>query len=174
MKRIPILLIVLIATKTFAQQCESKMDPFSNESFLAYEWKPGGFQTIYLESKRDTVQFHFRAVELGSVEFTVPKGAEVLIKLENGEVIKLLTLSDTRSVPYIIPDPDPKQQLVFTAYYLKVILNAEDLNKLAKHKVTHLHCPDLYGGIKRFNDKELRNKWQQYLMEGAQCILRGN
>lgn len=174
MKNTLTIVMFLIAIESLGQQCEKKTDPFSNETFTAYEWKSGGFQTIYLELRNDTVRLSFRAVEVVPIKYKIPKGAEILIKLESGEIIRLETSHETLSVPYIaVPEVDGND-IVFSAYYPKANLSRDQLTLLAKSKVTHLHCPDLYGGIKRFNDKELRNKWQQYLMEGAQCMLRSN
>lgn len=112
----------------------------------------------------------FRTSELIAVEYTVPKGSEVLLKLENGEVIELKTINDSKSTVASMTMSE-SDNLVYSTYFLKMEVTPEHLQKMAAYKVTDLRYPDLHGGSRSLSDKELRNKWQRLIMDGSKCML---
>lgn len=166
------LILFLTFHAAFGQQCNKKIDSFSNEEITTFEWKRGGIRNLYFESTKGTIIFEFRGTEMGAVEQTIPKGAEVLIKLENNEIIKLTSLNDARSAVQSITLSD-SDNMTFSQYYLRMEITPEHLQKLAKFRLTDLRYPDLHGSSRSLDDEQLGNKWQRLVMDGAKCILNG-
>jgi hypothetical protein len=95
-----IVILSLVATcsyTSFSQECQKLTDPFTNESLIQFEWRSGGNRTLLYESRNGKATVEMKFGEVGAVEFTIPKGSEVLMKLENGDVIKLITLLEAKS-----------------------------------------------------------------------------
>lgn len=173
MKTFLFLFTMLIGLNSFGQKCEKIIDPFTNEPVATYEWRQRGLRSIYFESSKGTIYFQFRAGEMGSIEATIPKGSEVLIKLENGAVFKLLTTDDIRSTTSSTSIGE-SNNVMFSTYYIKAFVSIDQLKQMAKFKITDLRYPDLNGGSKQYNEKELRDKFEKFLMEGAQCMASNN
>ncbi|TXH30842.1 MAG: hypothetical protein E6Q96_01185 [Cyclobacteriaceae bacterium] len=169
MKTFLLLFTLLIGIDSFSQKCEKTIDPFTNESIASFEWRQRGFRNLYFESSKGLIYFQFRAGEMGNFEYTIPKDSEVLIKLENGEVIKLLTSDDVRSSSSTTSTGGGN--VVFSTYYVKAFVSQKHLEQMAKFRITDLRYPDLNGGVKQYDNKELRNKFEKFLMEGAQCMM---
>lgn len=172
----PLALIVLMLFTTsfsFAQECEKQTDPFSNEKVTSFEWKAGGLRTLFMESRNGKSTLEFRVGEIGAVEYTILAGSVVQIKLENGEVIKMHTLFETKSVVSSTTFNE-SNNIISSTYFIKTEITSEQLKKLATSKVTDMQFPDLHGGLQTYSSKELRNKFERFLMEGAKCLTENN
>lgn len=172
-KFLPLLASILIFNfSEVVGQCVKKTDAFSNEKVSSFEWKARGIKTLYFESSQGKSIFQFRAAEMAAIEYTIPKGSEVLIKLENGEIINLFTNAETKSAvsSMTITDSD---NITFSTYFLTMDVTPDQLKKLSTSKITDMRIPDLHGGSRSYDSKELRNKFQRFVMEGAKCILEG-
>lgn len=173
MKNLAVLLaVVSLSTYAgFAQTCEKKPDPFSNEMVMSFEWKSGGLRTLFYEYRGGKNTLEFRVGETAAIEVTIPRGSEVLIKFENGEIIKMATVLDARSA---VSNTNIAGNIVtFSTYFLKMEVNAEQLKKLADNKVSDMQFPDLHGSVQTYDTKELRNRFERFLQEGAKCLLDG-
>lgn len=157
----------------FGQECEKQTDPFSNEKVNSFEWKAGGMRTLFMESRNGKSTLEFRVGEIGSVQFTIPKGSLVQIKLETGEIIKMNTVLETQSV-VSSTSINESNNVISSTYFIKTEITNDQLKKLATSKVTHMQFPDLHGGLQTYSSKELRNKFERFLMEGAKCLLENN
>lgn len=155
------------------QECEKQTDPFSNEKVNSFEWKAGGMRTLFMESRNGKSTLEFRVGEIGSVQFTIPKGSLVQIKLESGEIIKMNTLLETQSV-VSSTSINESNNVISSTYFIKTEITNDQLKKLATSKVTHMQFPDLHGGLQTYSSKELRNKFERFLMEGAKCLTENN
>ncbi len=170
MKNLTILLsIVLLNSYTgWGQTCEKKTDPFSNEMVMSFEWKSGSLRTLFYEARGGKNTLEFRVGETAAIEMTIPKGSEVLIKFENGEIIKMTTKLDARSA---VSNTNIGTSIVtFSTYFLKMEVGADQLKKLANNKVSDMQFPDLHGGVQTYDSKELRNRFERFLLEGAKCL----
>jgi hypothetical protein len=170
-KFLPLLVFVLIFNfSDVFGQCVKKKDAFSNEIVASFEWKARGVRTLYFESTQGKSIFQFRAAEMAAIEYTIPKGSEVLIKLENEDIINLLTNVETKSAvsSMTISDSD---NITFSTYFLTMDVSQDQLRKLSASKITDMRIPDLHGSSRSYDSKELRNKFQRSVMEGAKCIL---
>lgn len=157
----------------FGQECEKQTDPFSNEKVNSFEWKAGGMRTLFMESRNGKSTLEFRVGEIGSVQFTIPKGSLVQIKLETGEIIKMNTVLETQSV-VSSTSINESNNVISSTYFIKTEITNDQLKKLATSKVTYMQFPDLHGGLQTYSSKELRNKFERFLMEGAKCLLENN
>lgn len=154
---------------SLGQECQKGPDPFTNEPVVSYEWKSGGIRTLFFESRNGKNTMEVRFGEVGAIEYMIPKGSEVFVKLENQEVIKMTTVLDSKSgVSSTTLDAD--NNVTFSMYYLKMEITNEQLKQLAKFKVTNIQIPDLHGGVQTLGTKELRNKFERFLFEGAKCL----
>jgi hypothetical protein len=172
----PLTLIVLLFFTTscsFGQECEKQTDPFSNEKVNSFEWKAGGIRTLFMESRNGKSTLEFRIGEIGSVQYTIPKESLVQIKLETGDIIKMYTLLETQSVVSSTTFTE-SSNIVSSTYFIKTEITIEQLKKLAASKVTFMQFPDLHGGLQTYSSKELRNKFERFLMEGAKCLTENN
>ena len=157
----------------FGQECEKQTDPFSNEKVTTFEWKAGGIRTLFMESRNGKSTLEFRVGEFGAIEYTIQAGSVVQIKLENGEIIKMRTLFETKSVVSSTSFSE-SSNVVSSTYFIKTEITDDQLKKLATSKVTHMQFPDLHGGLQTYSSKELRNKFERFLMEGAKCLTENN
>ncbi|HOX84308.1 MAG TPA: hypothetical protein PLJ60_16375 [Chryseolinea sp.] len=154
---------------SLGQECQKVSDPFTNEPVISFEWKAGGIRTLFYESRNGKSTLEIRLGELGAVEYVIPKGSEILFKLENGDVIKLVTVLDSRSV-VSSTTINESNNMTSSTYFLKMEITGEQLKQLAKFKVSNMQIPDLHGGIQTYGIKELRNKFERFLFEGAKCL----
>jgi hypothetical protein len=157
---------------SFAQECQKQTDPFTNEPIVSFEWKAGGIRTLFFESINGKSTVELRAGEIGGVEAVIPKGSEVLFKLDNGEVIKLTTLLDSKSA-IISTTIDTDNNVTSSVYFLKMSISTDQLKQFAKAKVSSIKLPDLHGGFQIYGTKELRNRFERFLFEGAKCLTDG-
>jgi hypothetical protein len=158
---------------SFGQDCKKETDPFSNEAIKSFEWKSGGMRTLFFESRNGNATLEFRVGEIAAIEYLIAKGSPVQIKLENEDIIKMFTILDARStVSKTTINAD--NSVTFSTYFLKMEITDEQIKKLAKFKVTHMQFPDLHGGLQTYDSRELRNKFERFLLEGAKCLTGGN
>ena len=98
----------------------------------------------------------------------VPKGTEIILKLENGEILKLATAYDAS------PKTDASSSMysatIYTNYFYPIELTKDEVNKLATSKVVLIRYPDTQGGTRDFEPKGFTKKLADVLQKGAQCI----
>ena len=166
------IVLVIYSYLVLGQECLKGSDPFTNEPVTTFEWKVGGGRTLYYESRNGKIILEIKFGEIGAIEYTIPKGSEVLFKLENGDIIKATTIADIRS-GVSTSTIDANNSVTFSMYYLRMEITAEQLRQFAKFKVVNMRIPDLHGSILTLGTKELRNKFERFLFEGAACLVNG-
>lgn len=169
-KTIFIILIHLLSLKSLlSQECKNQVDPFTNESMSTFDYSPYNIKYLHIEVKNDKRIMEFRAVENGAVAYTIPKGSEVLIKLENGDIVRLHTFSEASST--VGASGASGFTTTYSEYYLKMEITVEQLQKLASFKITDLRYPNLHGGNTDDKASDLRKGFRKSFMKGAKCIL---
>lgn len=167
-----LVLVLLYSHISFGQECQKGPDPFTNEPVLSFEWKVGGGRTLFYESRGGKITLEIKFGEIGAIEHTIPQGSEVLFKLDNGDIIKTSTMLEVRSA-VSTSTIDADNSMTFSMYYLKMEITAEQLKQFSKFRVTNMRIPDLHGGFVTYGTKELRNKFERFLFEGAVCLMDG-
>lgn len=166
MKKIQIaLFFTLLSSFVFSQKCEIKSDPFTKERIVSFDFKK---RSIYYELKNDVIKLEFIFNYSGELNVAVPKGTELLFKLENGETVKLLTVSQSHPKTRLIANQASASVLTNYTYVFNV--NKEELSKLAISKVILVRYPDTKGDFLDFEIKVRGRKYATALYEGAQCI----
>jgi hypothetical protein len=94
-KKTIIILLILISIKTYSQKCKTDKDPFTNEKITSFDFYN---KTVYFEIKNDTIRFDIKFNYCGEREHEFDKGAEILIKLENGSKINLKTIKKAKPI----------------------------------------------------------------------------
>nr|WP_294859005.1 hypothetical protein [uncultured Fluviicola sp.] len=171
MKKILFVLLInlLVSESLMSQECKNQTDPFTNEPLLEFDYSPYNIRYLHIEIKNDKRIMEFRAVENTAVIYTIPKGAEVLMKLENGDIIRLYTLNETSST--VGTANASGFAMTYSEYYLKMEITVEQLQKLASFKITNLRYPNLHGGNTDDEADDLRKGFRKSFMQGAKCIL---
>ncbi len=160
------LIFVFIATffvSSFYSQCKVEEDAFTKEKVAKFHWEDtwGPFDVIYEVKKTETNFTLGWSIQGSKVETSVPKGSEVMLKLENGEIIKLLTNMEA------IPQPLVYNKTIWTKYLYSFVLTDADLAKLKDNKVEMVRGPD--PSKNSTMDYKVFNK---AIKKGAECISR--
>lgn len=160
-------LFVFMHTTINAQKCEITSDPVTGEKICQFE------------DKRQTLKFKYTGGEeiLFQVTFSFPgeqnsiidKGTELIMKLENGTIIDLLTTE--KSFPQTKVYASSTYASVSTWYTFTFDnLSKKNVEDLAKNKIIFFRYPHPGGGTKDADVK--RGKiYIKRIMKGANCIL---
>lgn len=158
-----LLITSVVATNGFAQKCETGKDPFTGETAQIYKLKDN---SLIFENKAGKVTLTIMNGQDGERNVIIPKGSEVQMKLDNDEVIKLITINDA----------PPKSQLygyqVMTYYTYTFDVDQATLHKLADNMATLFRFPTDNG---TFFDMKVKGgrigKYTKMIQKGAQCML---
>jgi hypothetical protein len=167
-RKLLLLAIIIIASNfpCFSQKCEVSKDPITGEKLITANYKD---RWVYLESKNDQIKFSLMWWFSGALNETVPKGSEVIFKLENGEIIKLNTVSDAD------PKRNANQVGVFSAYTYEFIIDKAQLNKFASSKSVLIRLPDVKSGSSDMTGKDqfgnLSKDYFKAIQKGSKHIL---
>ena len=155
-----LLLLVLIFpfTSISAQKCKVEKDVFTNESIASFDYQK---KMLYFEHKGGNTTFGFQITYNGELNVIIPKGTEILFKLENDETVALTTANDAAPISQVSPYG------VITFYTYVMELTEENVNKLAKIAISDIRYPDGKGG---FIDYKSNRKWKRIIMKGAECM----
>lgn len=159
----------LLSTVLFGQECNNEKDAFTGEQKCTFDYKPSNIPYLHLEVISDIRTIEFRAVENSAINYTIPKGSEILIKLDNGEIIQLFLLKDVSSSVGVASASG--FSATYSEYFLKAEITVSQLQKLASFNITDLRYPNLHGGNRDEKAKDLRKGFRQAFMKGAKCIL---
>jgi len=168
MKKFYFLLFALLLmnfTTLNAQKCKVGKDPITNESVVTFDY---GSRAVYFEYKGSTIHLEMRFNYNGVYKVIVPKGTELIFKLENGEIIKLPTITDTP--PKTDAATSSSSMYIYTNYCYQMELTKEQVTKLADSKVILLRYPDGQGGTLDYTPKGLGKILTNAINKGANCI----
>lgn len=164
MKNIKILLsMILIANFSYlnAQKCNVTNDEFTKEKIVSYDFNN---RVVYYELKNDTIRLEMVFNYNGECNVFIPKGTELLFKLENQEIIKLNTFMDAA------PNTNVSGNTVITKYSYKMVISKEQIANLATSKIILLRYPDAKGGYLDYQFKGFGKILSNILLKGAECI----
>lgn len=162
-------LLILLSLSTIdadAQKRQVSEDPFTNEKVISYNWKGG---IVFYESKTDEIKFGIRCTYSGEQNVTIEKGNKAFFKLDNGEVMELLTCVDAHPDTHI--NASQYGANVYTFYTFVFSLSKDQLDKLAKFKTTAVRYPDTNGEYLDVILKGKRNKYTKAVLEGGQYLV---
>jgi hypothetical protein len=137
--RLLTLTTLLLFTYTLnAQNCkfdEEKKDPFSNELIRKTAHKIGPATWNWMMTFTQTgnnLGMDLRVVLGGHLQETITKGNILFLKLENGEVLQLLSLEDATPAHLVATGT------IWTNYFFKYQLNNDVKAKMAQSPITDL------------------------------------
>jgi hypothetical protein len=160
-------LLLLSFTTVYSQKCKVGADPFTGEKVVSFDFSS---RVIYYEYKAGITHLEMVFNYNGVLKVIVPKGTELLFKLENGEILKLVTIADA---PPKTARANQSQyySTSFTSDYSYVMeVSKEDVGKLAASKVVLIRYPDTQGGTLDYSPKGLGKKLADVLFKGANCL----
>jgi hypothetical protein len=158
-----VIALITFSTKVSAQECKVKTDEFTQEVTVSFEY---GEKVVYFEYKKGAGTLEMLFTYGGDIKQVVPKGTEVLFKLENKEIIKLTTASDTN--PKVVPGVKPEDTVTDYSYVMTV--TKEDATKFTTSPVVLVRYPDEKGGQMDWAPNGKQKKTMQALMKGAECM----
>jgi hypothetical protein len=157
------LILFLNANFIFAQKCQTTIDEFTNEKVTNYSyykernyWPP---MKLNFELKKNICKFDLTICYMNKLEVIIPKGSELLLKLENGEILKFTTQADATPQSFV------HNNNIFSDYIYSLSLTLEDINKLAETKVKMLRFPNAFAGGTTDTDE-----YSKAIKKGAECI----
>lgn len=161
-KLILVISLVFLTSLTFSQKCKVQVDPFTNSKVVSYEF--GKYIIFSLDN--DEVLLRYQLQFDGVMADEIKKGSLISFKLENGDIVELLTSEDVS--PTLITATNPMfYSSGVTQYFVNMKVTKAQLKAFAKSKMTHMRYPDLRGGYITDNKS---SRWRRKLFEGAQCI----
>lgn len=149
-KSLLILILLFIFVKlspAFSQKCEVTKDPISGEKLITANYRD---RWVYMENKGDLTKLQIVYTYSGDVTLVCPKGSELVIKLENDEILKLVT------AVVALPKRQLAQGVVYTNYTFETSLDKAALAKLAASVPMLIRLPDMQTG-----EKDITEKWSQ-------------
>ena len=164
MKKIELLfLCVFCMNFIFGQDCEVIKDPITNARIVSFDYAN---HAVYYEFQDGKIKFELFTYYSGRFNVVMPKGTEVIFKLESNEILKFHTSIDA------IPKWDVLGYSINTGYSYIFELNEEDIAKLAGSKAILFRYPDTNGGTIDM-DLTTRGGYKRFakaILNGATCI----
>lgn len=167
MKNISLTFIVLLClvTSIFSQKCKSELDPISGENRtiftdknkkIRFEYKKGG----------EIVDFKITFLYPGEYNETIKSGAELIFKLNNGEVLNLKSVEDA------FPE-DRKSSMSLRpvgVYIYSFNLTKKEIKKLSSSNIIFYSIPSPDGESIDFFVKGVGKAYFNQVKKGAVCI----
>jgi hypothetical protein len=153
--------LVLLSDVSFGQDCDVRIDPFTQERVVTYQF--GMYIIFYMENNEVMLVYQFQFD--GEMHREMPKGSVISFKFENGETMDL-SLEINASPITRYDNINPLSPLV-SAYLVKMKLTREQLKTFANLKMTFVRYPDMRGG---FLTTDKSKRWVNNLQNGARCI----
>jgi hypothetical protein len=130
---------ILSINYSYAQKVKVTKDPFSGEKIVS-----AGNGTYYFESKGNNLKFDLGLTYGGQLTSVIPSGTELLIKLVNGDIIKLSTSAESKPSSQVYASQYSAG--IVTFYVFNFIIDKATLNKFTAAKVELVRFPDTKGG----------------------------
>ena len=151
-------IFLVISNLSIAQKCEVSKDPISGEKLITVNYRE---RWVYMENKGVQTRLSVVKGYLGEVNVSAPIGSEFIIKLDNGEIIKLTTTAIAAPNSYV------SQGVVYTNFTYEVTIDKDILTKLAAHLPVLIRVPDIKTGDRDMVEK----KYFKAINTGANYIL---
>jgi hypothetical protein len=164
MKNLFSFIIALFFFNPCYSQCKIEKDAFTNEEVAKFDYNTLGWPANYFlscQKKKDEISMTFCYYFQNKVEKVIPKGSEVLFKLESGEIVKCITTSDAS------PEPSVTNGQIWTKYNYTFNIQKTDIEKFASSKVQ----------LMRFTDASKEGTvdtdvYRKGLKKAAECITK--
>ncbi len=169
MKKISLLLLILFTidcTQVSAQKCKVAKDPITNETIASFDFKG---RMVYYEHKQGKSTLEMRFTYGGQLNVIMEKGTELIFKLENGDILKLLTVSDATPKAQVVASQYSAGVITYYSYVMAI--SKEDMAKLAGSKTILIRFPNGKGGQDDFIPKGRSKKIAGAIQKGAQCMM---
>lgn len=157
---------IILINCSYSQKCSISRDPITNEAIASFNYKE---RKVYFEHKKGILSLEMMFTYSGELNVVIPKGSELFYKLENGEIIKLITVNNAVPNSQIIANQNSATVLTFYSYIMQI--TKQDLNKLANSKVVLIRFPNGKDGQQDFI---LKGRWKKIsgaILKGAVCML---
>ena len=161
MKKSLLAIIILTLSLSGFSQCKVEKDAFTNEKVVSYNYHN---KVIYFDYRADSILFEIMFDYDGAIKVLIPAGTELMFKLENGEIIKLLTIIDSAPMSKV------ESNSIRTKYSYRMILTRDEIKKMANSYVTLIRYPDTKGGFTDAKLTGLAKKFAKAIYKGAKCI----
>lgn len=169
MKKISYSLIILFTicfNSGFSQKCEVTKDPITNETITSFNFKN---RMVYYEHQKGVSSLEMLFTYGGELNVTIPKGTELLFKLESGEILKLVTANDAIPKSQVVASQYSASVITYYSYLMQI--NKETMAKLAGSPVVLIRFPNGKGGQDDFIPKGRAKKISSAIVKGAQCMM---
>lgn len=167
MKKLSNTIIAILLFSAFnvsiAQVFKNEKDPFTGEKVVSADY----YRQVYLVNKGGKTKFEVQWSYPGSFSAVISKGAEIMFKMKDGEIIKLTTVSDAQ------PKLGAGYGGVFTSYVFETELEKVTLNKFSLVKIEMLRVPDMKAGSTDLDKKMPFGKvYFKFIMKGAKYLMK--
>ena len=167
LKKIIFLAFIFATFTSYSQDCEVKNDPITGEKTCIFNYKNGSLKYEYKVG--GVINFLLTFDYSGEQNFAMPKGSEVIIKLENDSIIRLYSIVE--AMPQTKVFATQNSAGVMTYYTFAFELTADQIKTLASSNVVFYRYPSVSGGTNDYEVKGLGKIFAKKITKGAQCIL---
>jgi hypothetical protein len=167
MKNLTRLIAIVLFISSFnfitAQVFKNEKDPFTGEKVVSADY----YRQVYIVNKGGKTKFEVQWSYPGSLNTVISKGAEILFKMKDGEIIKLTTVSDAQ------PKIGAGYGTILTSYVFEMELEKVTLNKFSLVKIDMMRVPDLKAGSTDLDKKMPYGKiYFKFIMKGAKYLMK--
>lgn len=164
MKTFYFALLIILNIQLGFSQCKVKKDEFTGEALITFQDEN---KFVIFEARNGKFKIELKEQYEGQLKMVLPAGQELLLKLENGDIIKLISNMEA------IPKSQAFADGVYTDYTYVCDIDKDLLTKMASSKVSFMKIPDGKGSTKDINcSSGFFNKIRaKNILKGAKCIL---
>jgi hypothetical protein len=167
MKYILSILLCSIFTVSYSQKCKETADPITNEKKVEFDYVDhdyGGFKLQLIGGK---IKFSKVFRLNGANHAKAPAGLEFSFKLENGDILKLK--SESESIPEINTDFGGT---IHSFFNFTFELSKDDLKKFGQSPLIFIRAPKIISEGYNDFDKDASEVWRSKkpLQKGASCM----
>ena len=137
-------------------------DPFTGAKTVSFDFKN---KSVYFTLANDSARLEIKFNYLGEFNTAVSKGAEIMLKFDTGDILKLAT--DKAAYPVT----SVSGTTIISQYTYSMPLRKEVLTQLSSGTLSMMRHPDGKGGFTDIEFKGGAKKWGKSLANGAQCLL---
>lgn len=172
MKKFIFLLTILFNLSRSNAQCKVETDPFTKDLLAKFNYT--GVNSIAIGNNLNYPPFElfydlkngegimgFTYSYLTALGTSIPKGGDVLFKLENDEILKFVTSDDAAPKVFVFNEKN------WTKYEYKFKVSASDVEKLSTLKVVLVRFPD---ASKQGNVD--CSDYMKAIKKGAECVVK--
>ena len=166
--KITLLLLLFVSFYSFSAtaqkiNCKDEKDPITGKRVIQSSYKDGDLIYKYEEGS-DVIKVHWPIGYNLEQNTSFSKGAELVLKLQNGEIIKLYSINEA------MPETSASIYGIVTRYTFIYDLTKEQLAKLASSPIVFSRYQTPTGGTKDEGPEVWGKRVQKIFSKLAQCI----